>query len=278
MPELNLDLNYFTHPKTKRLVSMLGRGSELLPIRLWCHCGAHHSETGTMTGYSPTEIESLADWRGKPGVMLAAMLKVGFLHETQEGFQIHDWLEHQGHIARFKAKGKAMAEARWRPKPCLQHASSIPASNAASNARAILTEPTGEKEKNGAGAKRLHGIPEAVEEVIEAGRKAIPIAIGESACRAFWSHYESQARTNENGEIFWVTGGQEGTVITNWREKLRNWRDKNHGKNNSGVGRSGPDRNAGIATDADYPAKAKRLAAKRAAETDARVAAKMAEA
>ncbi len=33
MPSLNLDLDYFTHIKTLRMVSRLGKGSEIFPIR-----------------------------------------------------------------------------------------------------------------------------------------------------------------------------------------------------------------------------------------------------
>ena len=67
MPYLNLDLNYFDHIKTKRLVGLLGRGSEVLPIRLWCACGKHRAESGKLDGYSAQEIESLVEWWGESG-------------------------------------------------------------------------------------------------------------------------------------------------------------------------------------------------------------------
>jgi hypothetical protein len=69
----------------------------------------------------------------------------------------------------------------------------------------------------GAAGKRLHGIPGTVEEVIAVGATLHPPK-DESTCRAFWAHYEGQARTNENGEIFWVTSGD--AVVTNWKVKL----------------------------------------------------------
>lgn len=65
---------------------------------------------------------------------------------------------------------------------------------------------------------RLHGIPWSVEEVIAYGRTCLPRPVPEEVCREFWSYFEGQARTNENGELFWVTRGE--AVVTNWQVKL----------------------------------------------------------
>jgi hypothetical protein len=127
VPHLNLDLDYFEHRKTKRLIGLLGRGAEVLPIKLWRYCGKYHAEDGSLADYTEREIEAHAEWWGKSGAMIEAMLKVGFLDRRQEGIYVHDWGEEQGHIAYFKKKGKAMAEARW------GNAASIAASIAADN-------------------------------------------------------------------------------------------------------------------------------------------------
>ena len=104
MPYLNLDLDYFDHIKTKRLVGLLGRNAEVLPIRLWCACGKYHAENGRLTGYSTHEIEALCAWWGPEGQMVEAMVKVGFLDSVEGEYQIHDWLDHAGHLAAFKAR------------------------------------------------------------------------------------------------------------------------------------------------------------------------------
>lgn len=114
MSYLNLDLDYFDHPKTKRLIGLLGRGAEVLPIRLWIYCGKFHSEQGRLSGYSPQEIESVAGWWGKSGDLVPALIRAGFITQESDGdCQMVAWEEHQGHIAALKRKGKAMAEARW---------------------------------------------------------------------------------------------------------------------------------------------------------------------
>jgi hypothetical protein len=114
MPYLNLDLDFFDHPKTKRLVGLLGRGAEVLPLRLWCYCGKYHSADGRLAGYSGQEIESLVGWWGKEGQMISAMQTVRMLEKAgEEGWQVMNWEEHQGHIDALRQRGKAMAEARW---------------------------------------------------------------------------------------------------------------------------------------------------------------------
>jgi hypothetical protein len=93
-------------------------------------------------------------------------------------------------------------------------------------------------------AKRLHGIPETVDEVVAYGRTINP-PVSESKCRNFWAHYEGQAGTNPNGDIFWKTSGD--AVVTKWKVKLPQFEDKQHG-NNQRNNRQG-DRNAGTANE-----------------------------
>lgn len=113
MPDINIDINYFSHRKTKRLIGQLGRGSDILPIRLWAYCGKHHSEDGRLIGYSEQEIESVCDWWGESGKMVEALLAIGWLHRIEAGFEVHEWVEHQGHLKAYSIRGKAAAAARW---------------------------------------------------------------------------------------------------------------------------------------------------------------------
>lgn len=140
MPYLNLDLDYFNHPKTVRLVGLLGKEAEVLPLRLWCYCGKYHCVDGKLSGYSPQEVESAVGWWGKPGEMVTAMVKVGFLEAEVDGFLVHEWVDHSGHLRVFKERAKAGAKARWEQ-----------ISNASSNAKsgvkqcpipALPTKPT----------------------------------------------------------------------------------------------------------------------------------------
>lgn len=165
MPSLNLDLDFFDHPKTRRLVGLLGRGAEVLPIKLWSYCGKFHAEDGRLAGYSPQEIESIVGWWGKAGDAVAALVRVEFLDELPDGsgYQVHDWLEYQGHIEAFRQRSKKAAAARWskaRDAPCSKHATSIaPSITKQSPCSAVqcnppLAPPSGGAESVGSGRSR----------------------------------------------------------------------------------------------------------------------------
>lgn len=119
MQYLNLDLNYFDHPKTVRLVGLLGRGAEILPVRLWVYAAKYLAETGEFIGFSPQEIESIARWWGKSGEMVDAMIQaqdekgLGFLEKTDRGYRLPNWSKINGHISALKERAQAGAKARW---------------------------------------------------------------------------------------------------------------------------------------------------------------------
>lgn len=197
MSYLNLDLDYRTHIKTVRLIGLLGREAEVLPIRLWCYTGRHHSGTGTLSGYSPQEIESAVDWWGKTGDMVAAMLKSGHLSKNEGGdYIVVDFLEHNGHLKTFKERARKAAFERWgNASSNAKNETSIASSNA-------LTKPT----KPTKPTKNIF-TPPTFEEVAlyckERGNSINP--------QAFLDHYQA------NG---WVRGK---TKIKDWRACIRTW-------------------------------------------------------
>ena len=113
MPYLNLDPSYPEHPKTIRLIGLLGEMSDAIPVRLWAYCARVHAENGTMLGYTESEIESVLKWRGEPGKAVSALVHVGFLERLENGFQCHDWLDHEGHLEALSRRAKTAAKARW---------------------------------------------------------------------------------------------------------------------------------------------------------------------
>lgn len=115
MADLNLDPFFFDHIKTKRLILLLGRGSEVLPIRLWAFCAKTRADNGKLTGYTLEEVESIVlDWVGKKGEAVSALCKVGFLEKCSDGFIAHDYAETQGHIAAIRESNSNAAKERWR--------------------------------------------------------------------------------------------------------------------------------------------------------------------
>lgn len=110
---VNLDPDYFTHPKTVRLVGLLGPHAELLPIRLWVYCAKHHPVSGALSGYSAQELEAVIGWQGPPGKAADGLIKVGFLKTQPDGYLIHDWKDHEGHIAAFAKRARHANRVRW---------------------------------------------------------------------------------------------------------------------------------------------------------------------
>lgn len=180
MPELNIDLDYFEHPKVELLVERLGEWAEILPIRLWRFAARFHAESGVISGPSVLLIERHLNWRGKKGEAVEALVACGFLDPIDGGgYLVHDFLEHQGHIEAYRKRGKKAAKARWgRHGPpgdatsnATSNATSITTSNAPSNA---LTDGRNER------TKRTDGRSESPP--LETGKIAPP----EDLAQRFW--------------------------------------------------------------------------------------------
>jgi hypothetical protein len=140
MPYLNLDLDYFEHPKVVRLTGILGQDAALIPIRLWVYAGKYHPEEGLLEGYSKQEIESVVKWVGESGHCIDALERVNLISKVGESFQIHDWKDHAGHLAVFKKRAKTAAKKRWK-----KYATSIAKTeitNAPNLSYPNLTKPT----------------------------------------------------------------------------------------------------------------------------------------
>lgn len=136
MATINLDPDYPHHPKTRRLVALLGNGSDVLPVRLLCYTAKYHPDEGRLAEYSAAELEACIEWWGEPGKAVDALLRVHILERDGNGYRVHDWQQWQGHIARYRQKALAMAKSRWAKLDAASNAASIPASNATGNANA----------------------------------------------------------------------------------------------------------------------------------------------
>ena len=88
MPSLNLDLDFFEHPKVKRLRSLIGSEAEIFLIRLWAYAGIYHARDGFFKDYSSKEIETVVNWSGKSEAMLKAFVNVGFLKKSKNAINL----------------------------------------------------------------------------------------------------------------------------------------------------------------------------------------------
>ena len=134
MPYLNIDLEYFDHPKTLMLEAELGgHRAMLIPVLLWRHAGKYHSDDGYLKGYTPAAIAKVVQYDHRNAEKLVeALIKCRFLDKKKDGFQVHDWSEHNGHLALFRERARIAAEARWNKsknadKPAQENKSAKPA-------------------------------------------------------------------------------------------------------------------------------------------------------
>lgn len=147
MTYLNLDPNYFGHLETKRLIARLGKGSEVLPLKLWCYTAKYYASDGKLVGHSAVDIESAVEWWGDPGKCVKAMSAkdIRFLDREGDCFEVHGWLKHNGHLSAFSARASKASKERWRKYReergiMLEHNSSI-AQESTSNAPTNPTKP-----------------------------------------------------------------------------------------------------------------------------------------
>lgn len=214
MPALNLDLNYFDHPKTKRLIGLLGPGAETYPIRLWVYCGKYHHKDGDLSSYTDGEVEAVSGWTGHPGRMLQAMLTVGFLERSESGLRVHDWQDHAGHFAAYHERAKMAAKQRWEGH---SRASSIASRNAKRGGQALLEHVTNDASCNApAGQGKVskgngHFVPPTLEEVIaEVGARGYRMD-----AQRFVNFYEAKG---------WMVGRNK---MVSWKAALANWNSTN---------------------------------------------------
>ena len=101
------------HPKVADLENELGETTvEAYLIRVWCWA-ARLAPDGVTRGVSAEcSVERAARWRGNSGVLVAALVKTGWLERSEDGLRLHNWEERAGKFLK-----KAEAErARWRER------------------------------------------------------------------------------------------------------------------------------------------------------------------
>lgn len=92
--DIRVSLQFFSHPKMKRLKKRLGVEAVLALMQLWAWVAANRPN-GVMSGLDAEDVELAADWDGEEGVFVSTLRELRLLDATEEGFAVHDWEEHQ---------------------------------------------------------------------------------------------------------------------------------------------------------------------------------------
>ncbi|MBR6674126.1 MAG: hypothetical protein IKL39_05330, partial [Mailhella sp.] len=147
--DIRLKLDFFEHPKARKLRRRLGAEGVLCLLRLWLWAAANRPE-GILRGLDADDLELAAQWEGQPGELVAALCEFRLLDappaspfscgesapgepeaagenpaapdcpEARSAFRIHDWAEHQAWASRSEErtkKARRAAQSRWDKEP-----------------------------------------------------------------------------------------------------------------------------------------------------------------
>lgn len=148
------------HEKTRKLRDGLGLKNSYeavgLIICIWSWA-AVHAPSGELKEMKPQDLADAAGWRKSAKNLLRALVDSGFLDESEGGYSLHDWDNHQGllqdAIDRSK-RGNADRQRRWRERKRAErsageNASPVPNNNATRNATQGVTGNIGSNGNNG---------------------------------------------------------------------------------------------------------------------------------
>ena len=96
--DIRIAIDFWQHPKTKKLIRRVGiEGVRSLQI-LWTWA-ANNKPDGNLAGMDEEDIELAADWQGDIGAFFKALVETRWIDETDSGYALHEWLEHNPWVA-----------------------------------------------------------------------------------------------------------------------------------------------------------------------------------
>lgn len=96
--DIRISLDFFRHPKTKKLKKRLGADGVFALQALWVFT-AQSRTNGILEGMDKEDVELAADWYGEEGVFADTLLAIGFLDYSDGVYSIHDWQVHNSYAA-----------------------------------------------------------------------------------------------------------------------------------------------------------------------------------
>jgi hypothetical protein len=116
--DIRLSVDFFEHPKTIKLIRVMGLEGVVCLQRLWCFAGKYRPE-GVFTDMDALDIEIAAKWTGSPGDFIQGMIKLRWLDLTDDVYSLHDWSDHNGfaiHAREREIQARNAAEKRWKKR------------------------------------------------------------------------------------------------------------------------------------------------------------------
>lgn len=114
--DIRLRIDFRNHPKTKRLIRVLGDSGVRCLVWLWLGAAARRAN-GELYGWDAEEIELEADWNGPPHGLVDVLLQQGWLEKREDGlFVLHDWKSEQPFVTGAPERSQRASHAarkRW---------------------------------------------------------------------------------------------------------------------------------------------------------------------
>lgn len=110
--EIPVDSDYFDHPKSLRIRSILGQEADVYPIRLFAWA-SKYAPTGVIME-SSLQIEEACKWRGDEGKLYRVLVDCGFIEEESGNVRIHNWDKYSGYwLQRWQRRKEQKRKRYW---------------------------------------------------------------------------------------------------------------------------------------------------------------------
>jgi hypothetical protein len=116
--DIRLSMGFLDHHKTVKMERRLGWPGVKSLLRLWFFAAENRPE-GTMTGMTADDVEIAAQWGGKPGDLISALVELKWVDQKIDVYLLHNWSKRNGYVIHSKEredKARRAAEARWGKK------------------------------------------------------------------------------------------------------------------------------------------------------------------
>lgn len=113
--DIRLSTGFYSHPKTIKLMRIVGAEGVLCLQRLWIWSAQNRAD-GNLAGFEDEDIEIAACWPGACGEFVQALAKLRFLDGNTGEYALHGWDEHQAYVVKEAeriSRASAGAAKKW---------------------------------------------------------------------------------------------------------------------------------------------------------------------
>jgi len=115
--DFRVNVAFFNHLKTKKLIQKLGKEGVFSLMSLWAYT-AQNKPKGILTNLTKDDISILVDWEGEINHFLDVLIELKFLDKENNGeYSIHNWEQRNGfayYAEERSEKARKAAEQRWK--------------------------------------------------------------------------------------------------------------------------------------------------------------------